>query len=587
MNLLNLLWHDLPPDRRIFVAGIALTLIEGLVAAVPALAVALLVARLAGPGVTSADVGLITSVILLATAVRLGLMIWVRTTAFPVGVRAGIRLRLRLIRHLLHLPIDSDRAWPPSRLGTLLTDDAHWIGEAARMTLFMAVAGLGAGVALLAYAVMATPAVGVVVIIAIILALCAFAYGDRHVKKVAETRTEVTAKASARVGEYAEGMAVFRTFGRAGDARAHVADAIATLRDEGLRGLIPFAISLQIGRIVVDVGVLLAVAIGIPLLGSTGDVTEVASIAAALMVTFVATEAIVGALASQLVRLRLSFQSAKEINRFFAQPIPQSRSSGHKVDCFDVAVDAIAFAYPGAERRAIDGVSFTVSTGSTTAIVGPSGAGKSTLLALVNGDVDPQAGRVRIGGIDRQDLGPDVLRKAIAVVGQDVFLFGGTIAENLRLADPMASDATLRHAIEAVELGPFIAALPTGLDTRIGPRGYRMSAGERHRLTIARALLKDSPILLLDEAMAAVDPETERRIQTALARLTSGRTVLVVSHRLRGIADAGQIIVLDNGRIAESGRHDDLLAQGGRYAALWAEQARIDQWALRSPAASS
>ncbi|MGH8930179.1 MAG: ABC transporter ATP-binding protein [Egibacteraceae bacterium] len=233
-----------------------------------------------------------------------------------------------------------------------------------------------------------------------------------------------------------------------------------------------------------------------------------------------------------------------------------------------IAFEGVTFAYSRGRPPAVAQLSFTVQAGQVVALVGRSGAGKSTTAALVLRVFDPQEGQVRVGGIDARRLRRADLRRHLAVVSQDTYLFHGSVRDNLRLARADAGDEQLLAACRSAAAGEMVARLPQGLDTVIGERGLKLSGGERQRLAIARALLKDALILVLDEATSAVDVATEAAIQAALERLASGRTTLVIAHRLSTVRRADRILVLERGRLVEAGRHDDLLAAGGVYARL-------------------
>ena len=239
-----------------------------------------------------------------------------------------------------------------------------------------------------------------------------------------------------------------------------------------------------------------------------------------------------------------------------------------------LAFEDVHFAYPGGRRPAHDGLSFSVSAGERVGIVGASGAGKSTILRLLMRFDDPQAGCIQLGGQDLRTLDRAALRARFGVVNQDTYLFHGTAAENIRFGKPDASDAELEAAARAANAHGFIARLPQGYATVIGERGIRLSGGQRQRIAIARALLRDAPILLLDEALSSVDAENEAVIQDALGRLMGGRTVLIMAHRLSSVIDADRILVLDEGRVVESGRHADLMTLRGVYHRLMADQVR-------------
>ncbi len=237
-----------------------------------------------------------------------------------------------------------------------------------------------------------------------------------------------------------------------------------------------------------------------------------------------------------------------------------------------IVFEDVGFSYPGRRGAAHAGLSFTVAPGETVGVVGPSGAGKSTILRLLLRHHDPLAGVVRIGGHDIRTLDPDQLAGMVAIVAQDTTLFDGSVADNLRLGRPGASDADMVAAARAANADGFITALPDGYATRIGERGATLSGGQRQRIAIARALLRDAPILLLDEALSSVDAENESLIQQALDRLMQGRTTLILAHRLSSVIGADRILVLDQGAVVESGTHAELIARPGPYRRLMGPQ---------------
>mgnify|MGYP005749199217 CR=1 FL=1 len=254
-----------------------------------------------------------------------------------------------------------------------------------------------------------------------------------------------------------------------------------------------------------------------------------------------------------------------------AEIVDQTGAPDLKVSGGEVVLDDVHFGYDPA-RPILKGVSVTVPAGHTLALVGPSGSGKSTIGRLLFRFYDVTGGALRIDGQDVREVTQDSLHAAIGVVPQDTVLFNDTVLYNIAYGRPEASRAEIEAAAKAARIHDFIMSLPEGYETKVGERGLKLSGGEKQRVGIARTLLKNPPILLLDEATSALDTQTERDIQESLREMGQGRTVIMIAHRLSTVADADEIVVLEHGQIVERGRHEALLAKGGRYAAMWARQ---------------
>jgi ATP-binding cassette, subfamily B, bacterial len=235
----------------------------------------------------------------------------------------------------------------------------------------------------------------------------------------------------------------------------------------------------------------------------------------------------------------------------------------------DVTLDAVSFAYPGTGRPVLRDICIDVGEGETVALVGASGAGKSTVAKLLLRFYDPTAGCVRLDGRDVRDLCLADLRDQVALLLQETLIFDGTVRQNIAYGRPGAGDAAIRAAARSADADAFIRRLPEGYDTRVGQRGRLLSGGQRQRIAIARAMIRDAPVLVLDEPTSSLDAASADRIVEPLRRLMTGRTTVVISHNLLTVREADQIVVLDRGRVAERGRHDELVALGGLYASLW------------------
>jgi ATP-binding cassette, subfamily B, bacterial IrtB/YbtQ len=248
------------------------------------------------------------------------------------------------------------------------------------------------------------------------------------------------------------------------------------------------------------------------------------------------------------------------------EPLPQPRDPV-RPRRHDLEFDAVTFRH--GDRTVVDDVTLSVQEGQRLAVVGPSGAGKSTLLRLIARFHDVDAGAVRVGGVDVRAIDTEGLMARIAIVFQEVYLFDGTIEDNVRLGRPDADDAEVRAAAAAARLDEVVDRLPDGWATNVGEGGASLSGGERQRVSIARALLKDAPVVLLDEVTSALDPVNETAVHEGIERLMAGRTVVMVAHRLRTVQRADQVVFLDGGRVLEHGSHDELLVRGGHYAGFW------------------
>ena len=282
-----------------------------------------------------------------------------------------------------------------------------------------------------------------------------------------------------------------------------------------------------------------------------------------------------------LQNIAATFNAKLQIDRMrtiLEQPV-QEGTEEFTPQNYDIIFDHVSFAYREGEG-VLEDVSFTARQGEVTALIGPSGGGKSTACKLAARFWDAAKGKVTLGGVDVSGVEPEALLKYYSMVFQDVVLFRDTVMENIRLGRRGATDEEVMEAARAARCEEFIQKLPQGYQTMIGENGSTLSGGERQRISIARALLKDAPVILLDEATASLDVENESAVQEALSRLLQGKTVLVIAHRMRTVAGADHIVVLENGRVAQQGTPEELMEQGGLYRRMVELQSETAQWKL-------
>lgn len=391
---------------------------------------------------------------------------------------------------------------------------------------------------------------------------------SKRMRRLSSEQMRYTGEMTGVIEEAIRCNPVIKIYGGQAYEKARFASANEKLRNFARRMTVASATIVPTTQLAASVAV--AVVVGIALAQSRVDQTTVGGFVSFLTAMLMLL-APLKHLANVNTDLQRALAAADVVFRFIDEPVePDAGTRRIERARGELAFEAVGFRYPGTERSALSGIELRVAPGETVALVGPSGGGKTSLANLIPRFHSATEGRILLDGIPIEDLALDSLRSQIAWVSQQVMLFNDTIAANVAYgAQRDAPRERVEAAIRSAYLHEFVASLPEGLDTVIGDNGIRLSGGQRQRLSIARAILKDAPVLILDEATSALDNESERWVQAALETLMRRRTTLVIAHRLSTVINADRILVMADGRVVESGRHDALIASGGLYARLY------------------
>ncbi|MEU4804604.1 ABC transporter ATP-binding protein [Actinosynnema sp. NPDC023587] len=484
-------------------------------------------------------------------------------------------LRHRIVKRLGVLPLGWFRAAGSGRVKRAMTDDLEEMHELFAHALGSMTGAAGAVAVGVGYLFSVDWRMALVTIAVPALGILSYRLAMRSTGPQMTRLIVAEGRISAATVEYVDGIGVVKTFGGTeGRVLARFAEALdehtAAYRDWVSEVRTSSAISRVLGSEMTILGVVMAAGLAFVAAGGLGP---------AELLPFLAVGVGLPTSLNPLVHggqgIRVARRAAGHIAGLLSRaPLPEATTPrtplGNRLEFADVS-----FSY-GGTTEALSGVSAVCEPGTVTAVVGPSGAGKTTLASLVPRFYDVTGGSISIGGVDIRDISSERLLSSMALVFQDVALLRDTVTENIRIGRPGATPEEVRQAAKAAQVHHVVERLPQGYDTVLEGSGAGLSGGERQRLTIARAILADAPIVVLDEATASLDPDSETAVQDALAELVSGKTLIVIAHRLHTIAGADQILVLDGGRLVESGTHRELLARDGRYTRMWQAQQNGD-----------
>lgn len=526
---------------------------------------------------------------LLVSAAFLLLALVARVYAFHVSHLAAFsletRLRTAMSEHLAAVPLGFLTTSSSGALTKILQEDVKSLHAfVADSTPFLG-RGIAAPVATLILLLWLDWRLALVAVGVLLAGLLLLSLAMRNREELQRRYDQENERISSSVVEFVQAMPVVRTFDSGSSSFGRYLEALqrydAVLREWMTRSSLSSRLTLAV---LGPLPTLLALTLAGLLLFQGGSLQPSVWVACLLIGT---------GLAESLMPLMWLYHaihkargSAARIQQLLHQPVLPVTEQGPSPQDASIVFSDVSFTYDGRQEAAINQLSFRVEPGQVVALVGPSGSGKSTVARLIPRFWDVQSGCIKVGGVDVRDYAPETLMQQVAFVFQDTFLFHDTLLDNIRLGSPNATEEEVIQAAQAAQIHEYIETLPQGYQTLAGDRGARLSGGQRQRITLARAILQNRPILILDEATAFADPENEAAMVKALSHLTRGKTLLVIAHRLNTIRYADQILVMNQGRLVESGSHDELIRQQGLYARLWQHHLAAQDWTLsRQPSA--
>lgn len=502
----------------------------------------------------------------LAYLVQLALVWTSDRDTFSAGYKITGDLRLALADHIRRLPLGFFSRRHSGDLTSIVSGNVQ-LAEELFTHLVSIIAGGIAGTLVLAGVMLVIDwRLGLIMIATLPLGFGFMLFFRRTFERLTRAKSGEVAEAASRLLEYVQGIKLIRSFGLTGDKYVRLNDSLTRLRDLSIRIEIVGGMAIIGLGLILEAGFLVALVFGLNLYLDGGLDIPVLIAMLVLAQRFYAPVIDLTTFIAEATYIR---RNMERIDAILNEPPLSEPEQPILPQDSEIEFKNVTFTYEDENEAALSDLSFTLPKGTITALVGPSGSGKSTLASLLLRFHDIKSGTLRVGGVPIDQIDSQTLHEHIATVFQDIYLFSGTIRENLQLARPDADELGIVAAAKAAQAHDFIMRLPDGYDTIVGEGGATLSGGERQRIAIAQALLKDAPVLILDEATASIDAENEGAIQQAIATLVQGRTTLVIAHRLASIVNADQILVLEKGCLVQQGSHQDLLEQDGLYARMW------------------
>ncbi|OCL93923.1 ABC transporter ATP-binding protein [Aliarcobacter thereius] len=488
-------------------------------------------------------------------------------------------LRTELSQHLAEVPLGYIISNGTGALKKVLQTDVKTLHAFVADSIPMIAKSIVAPITTLVILLIVDYRLAIASLFVLILGFIAMSFAMKDSKELREKYDKSQADINKAVIEFAQAMMVVRTFDDGTSSFKRYNDALIAYKNNLNHWMNISSFSAKLGIIILSpLPTLLAVLITGILLLNFG-MLEISSLILALFLSTGMADSLMPLmwLQNHIKKAQASALKIQEVLNIKALPIVENPKNVHS---FDIEFKNVSFKYENTTNYALENINFKVPQGSVTALVGKSGAGKSTVAKLIPRFWDTTTGAINIGGIDIKELSSETLMNTVSFVFQDTFLFNDTIYNNIKIANETASKEDIINACKDAQIHDFIETLPNKYETVAGDRGANLSGGQKQRITIARAILRDTPIIVLDEATAFADPENEEEIIKALANLTINKTVIMIAHRLSTIKDSDQIIVFDDGKISEIGEHELLIKNQGIYAELWGNYEKANSWNL-------